>query len=222
MHVKPLNFSGNPTIGLYGFATDRFVILGPEVPEEIREDIERILQVPVLTTTIIGTSLVGAFLSGTEEKLLVPSIIDKKELEKLHTLPCDVFVLKTKLTCLGNNILIGKKAVLIHPEFPESIRKEIETFLGKPTQYFTYEHIEAVGSIAVINGNKGLFASILPDEELVALEKLLGVEITTGTVNKGNPFVRSGIIANKHGFVIGSLSGGPEITNADEALGFLQ
>ena len=38
----------------------------------------------------------------------------------------------------------------------------------------------------------------------------------------GSPYVSSGILTNKNGFVIGSMSGGPEIDNADKALGFLQ
>ena len=37
----------------------------------------------------------------------------------------------------------------------------------------------------------------------------------------GVPFIGSGILANSHGFVIGDASGGPEIVNADEALGFI-
>jgi len=44
------------------------------------------------------------------------------------------------------------------------------------------------------------------------------LNITTGTVNMGNPFVGSGILCNDKGFVIGDMSGGPEIMNAEEAL----
>ena len=37
----------------------------------------------------------------------------------------------------------------------------------------------------------------------------------------GVPFIGSGIVCNNHGFIIGDASGGPEIVNADEALGFI-
>ena len=49
----------------------------------------------------------------------------------------------------------------------------------------------------------------------------MNVKVAKGSVNFGSPFISSGLICNKNGFIIGDISGGPEIQNADEALGFL-
>ena len=61
-----------------------------------------------------------------------------------------------------------------------------------------------------------------PQELIKKLEKMLGFEIGLGTINLGNPFVSSGIIANSFGFAVGEASSGFEISRVDESLGFLK
>jgi translation initiation factor 6 len=50
------------------------------------------------------------------------------------------------------------------------------------------------------------------------IETTLKVPVTTGTLNLGNPYVKGGLVANSHGLIVGDMSGGPEIVNAEEAL----
>jgi translation initiation factor 6 len=69
---------------------------------------------------------------------------------------------------------------------------------------------------------KSLMSNDFDREDQKLIEKTFDVVATPGSVNMGSPYVRAGIICNGNGFIVGSNSGGPEITNADEALGFLE
>ncbi len=221
MHALILDFNGNPSVGLYGLETSEFLLLGKEVPDVHDAEIEKVFKKPIKRINIAGTGLISVFAVWNNNKLLVPSIIFDNELNDLKELGIDYDVINTELTCLGNNILASEKAVIINPQFTEDERKIIAEALGKPVIKEAVYGIESVGSIGIIRNNKGLFHRDLLDGEIKKLEKLLGIEIMTGTVNMGSPFVKSGIIVGENGFIIGSNSGGPEIANADEALGFI-
>ena len=82
--------------------------------------------------------------------------------------------------------------------------------------------LSTIGSLGAFNKKGCLLHRDAEDFEIDLVENTLGVKVSVGTVNFGSPFIKSGLIANSKGFVIGSLSGGPEIQNADSALGFIK
>jgi len=45
--IERLNFRGNPNIGIYAFATDRYAIIPHDADEKFYRYVTRILQVPV-------------------------------------------------------------------------------------------------------------------------------------------------------------------------------
>lgn len=222
MHVIQAHTQGNPNIGLYGYATDAYCILGPEAAN-LKELAEEALQVPVIITTIAGTSLAGVFLAGTSAKLLVPDIIFDHELAVLKKAGITVEVLETTHTALGNNLVVNDSGALAGPMFSERERADIERALGLAVHSFGIAGIEVVGSSMVVTTKGALIhRDATRFEQDMATDILRLPRIAPGTVNLGVPYVRSGILANSNGFLIGSSSGGPEIANADEALGFLE
>ncbi|MFP4567685.1 MAG: translation initiation factor IF-6 [Candidatus Woesearchaeota archaeon] len=223
MHVLTINFNGIQNIGLYGFVNDNVALLGKEIPDDIANDISKVLKVPVHKITIAGTSLIGVFVAGNNNKLIVPSIIfddERKVLEELNV-PFEVF--DTKLTCLGNNLVVGSKSAILSKEFTEVEEKKIADLLNIETYREKLGGVFSVGSLVVLNMSKkcALMSNDFTRDDQKLLEKVFDVVATPGSVNMGSPYVRSGILCNSNGFVIGSNSGGPEINNADEALGFL-
>lgn len=223
MHTLITSFNGISNIGLYAFANDKFILLGREVPEEHEKELKDVFKVPVHRITIAGTSMIGVFVAGNNEKILVPEIIFDEEKEELDSLGIPYETFETRLTCLGNNIVIGK-TILANPEFTDAQAKKIGEAFNLPVAKQKIGGVNAVGSMVTINYDKqkALITNEVEEDELEYLEKKLGVQATPGSVNMGSPHVRSGIICNKNGFAIGKNSGGPEITNADEALGFLE
>jgi translation initiation factor 6 len=221
-HILQTNVHGNPNIGLYGYCTEEYCILGLDVSKEKAKKIETILKVPVHRMNIAGTSLVGAFLAGNSTCLLVPNIIFEEELKQLKELKINYYVVESKLTALGNNIVCNNHGCLVNPEYSAEIKKRIREALNVPLKPGTIASSETVGSCALTIKDKGVCHRDITDEEKSVVEELLNISLEPGTVNFGNPYIRSGLLANTNGFIVGSLSSGPELTFVDESLGFLK
>ncbi len=226
MHVIKSSINGNPNIGLYGFATDKYCLLGNEVPKKTMEEIEEVLSVPVFKLNIAGTSLLGAFLAGNDNNLLVPDIAFDSEIAALKKIAekigFNIHVIKTDLTALGNNILCNENGCLVNPEFPENVKKQIETSLKIPIKEGNIANIPTVGSVTALNKKGCAIHRDAEDFEVDFINSILDIKCETATVNMGNPFLRSGILVNTNGFIIGNISGGPEVTYLDEIFGFIE
>jgi len=221
MHIYRTNFNGNPNIGLYVYATDSYCLVGKDVPEKHIKTIEKVLKVKTHRLTIAGTSMLGVFLAGNDNCLLVPEIVYDDELEILDKLKIKYKVINSHFTALGNNILCNNEGAIINFEYEDKAAKEIEKALMIKANRTTIAKLEAVGSLGVMN-SKGMIVH----EEITAadkklLEKTFDVKVHKGTVNLGNPYLNSGIVVNESGFVVGDTSGGPELVNIDESLGFI-
>jgi len=225
VHVAKLNFNGDPNVGLRALATDKFCLIGRDVPEKYDAKLEEVLGVPLIRTNLYNTPLVGIFAVANSTHLFVPDIIFKSELEnlkvKLKKHNIKIITLKTDHTALSNSIVLNDKicftSTLIETQVIEAIKNTgLEVFQTDLAE------TKVPGSLGILTNKGAIFAPNLSDPEIKLIEKALGFEIGLGTVNMGNPFLSSGIIANSNGFIIGSLSSGPEIARIDEALGFLK
>jgi translation initiation factor 6 len=217
-HALIAGFNGNPNVGLYGFATDKYCLIGREVPEKYHKRISEILNVPVFTLSIAGTSLLGVFLSGNNKCLLVPKIIFPNELEDLNRYKIKYKIIDTKHTCLGNNMICNDKGCIVSSDYGEKELKQFRNALKIPIERAKIAKLTTIGSLAVHTKKGILCHHDILEHEAELLYKILKVEVKTGTVNMGNPFVGSGILCNNKGFIIGDVSGGPEIINADDCL----
>ena len=63
---------------------------------------------------------------------------------------------------------------------------------------------------------------MLKDEERKTLETVFKVPIDVGTINCGVPYVGTGLIANSHAAVAGSMTTGPEMFIIGNALDVVQ
>jgi len=220
-HVKRLNINGNPNIGLYGYCNDEYCLLGKEVDKNIAEEIEKVLKVPVHRITISGTSLIGVLVNGNSTKLLLPEITRDDELKALDKLGINYEVIKTNLTAFGNNILCNDKGALVNPDFSAVVKKQIRQALNVTLHPGTVADVEVVGSCVVFNSGNAVIHAGATDEDISEVEGLLGVECTKTTANFGSPYLKSAILANSNGFIVGDASTGVEMANIDEGLGFL-
>ncbi len=211
---------GNPNIGLYGFCTDTYALVGKEVPSELAEEIGKALKVPVHRITIAGTSLIGVFVAGNKNGLIIPSIIFDYELEALKKLKLPFHILDTQLTCLGNNVLCNDQGALINPEFSQQEMHFIQKALNVPVQKAILVELDNVGSLAALNKQGVLVHMDAGEKDLKLLKKVFGVEAFPGTVNLGNPYIKAGLLCNDQGYVIGEQSGGPEMVYVEQCLGF--
>ena len=103
-----MDFQGDPNIGLFGLATDKYLI----IPSKIKDS--EILGKNIINGQVAQTNLNGIFLAGNSNGLLVPNIINSLELKRIKEKLKDVKikVLETKYTALGNLILCNDKGCI--------------------------------------------------------------------------------------------------------------
>ena len=220
-----LNFHGDPNVGLHGLATDKFCLLGRCATEKQIDEIKQVLGVPIFPVGLYGTDLVGLFAVAAQDSVLLPEIIFPHELDKikkeLAKIGVKIYTIKTEHTALGNNILINDKHGIISTVYDKKAVAQIKkAFPDVKFEQFDLSGLAIPGSLGKVTSKGGIFSPNISDAEIKMLEKLFGFEIGLGTVNMGNPFVSSGIIANSNGLVIGTMSSGYEMSRIFESLGF--
>jgi translation initiation factor 6 len=219
MPVTKRNLMKNPNIGLFMFATDAFCLVPDYVREKDVEEIGEVLDVPVIPTRIAGTSLLGAFVSGNSRGIVVPWIVREEEVKKLKENGIEVLVVKDRVTALGNLIAANDKGAIISESVSLRAAKEIAEFLDVEYKRKNLAGIEVVGSATVATNRGFLTHPSVSEEEIRMLTDLFGVPGDTTTVNFGDPFVRTGIVANSKGVIVGEDTSPVELLKIESVLG---
>ena len=227
MPVHTTTFHGNPNVGLYAYCTERagqrLVIIGERLSKDDEKNVADALGAELHYIMIAGTPMPGIFLAGNSKALLVPAIAFEREIEALNKLGLPVHVLDTTLTCLGNNILVNDHGCLVNPDFTETEIKKLHALLGVPVKRIKIAGLDTPGACVVLNGRHGIIHRDAAEFEIEMVKQTLGLEsLEPASVNLGSPYVKAGVAANSHGFVISSQSGGPEIVHIEQSLGYLE
>ncbi len=218
--VDRVRVLGSPHIGTYMVVTDSLALVPRGTDSELRRKIKEVLSVEdIVEISIAGTALIGIFAVASGKKVVVPSIVKEEEVEEMRSLGLSVDVVDTSnFNALGNVVLHNSRAAIFHPE----LDKEVVTQIATALSLRTYTHspvagIPTVGSAAVVTDRGGLVHPNANDEELKRLSELFGVELDVGTVNFGIGFIKSGLVANNYGVLVGELTTGPEIVRVMKA-----
>ncbi len=224
VHVDKINFKGDPNIGLYCVATDKYALLGEELSKVKLKLLKEVLGVPIINSKIYGTPFVGIFCVANSNTVLVPEIIFEEEFESLKKQLegiAEVKKVKTVNTALGNNILCNDKVGILSKGFGDKELKDIQEKLGIKAKQISLAEGDVPGSYGILTNKGGIMGSIVKDSEIKASEKLIGFEVGVGTVSTGSSIMSSGIIANSNGFLVSTNSTGFEMGRIDESLGFI-
>lgn len=221
MHVQQLSINGNPNVGLNIFCNNKFALVGKHASEEQVNIIKEVLKVPVHQITIAGTDLIGVFVVGTEEKIIVPSIIFDEELEEIKALGINVEKIEVDLTALGNNILCKDNKALVNPEYKDEEVEIIKQALNlSEIKKFAVHELGIIGGLVAYNSKGAAVYRDINQQTKEELQEFLELPCEESTVNMGSPFISSGVVCNDNGFLIGDMSGGPEMYNMELILGF--
>jgi translation initiation factor 6 len=211
------------SIGVYSLATEKVVVVPKAVPLKIAKRMSEWLKVKLVHTSIAGSILAGAFACANSNGILLPLSICEEELDIIQSgFTGNVTVMETKKTAYGNLVLTNDYGAIVDPRFQESTIKQIRQTLGVEVVKAEIAGLPYVGSLAVAT-NKGVLAHpLLKDEERKVLERVLKVPVDVGTINCGIPYVGTGLIANSHAAVAGSMTTGPEMFIIGNALDVVQ
>ncbi|QLG49990.1 translation initiation factor IF-6 [Natrinema halophilum] len=220
--MQRLAFAGSSYIGVFACATDSHVLVRPDADDDIVADLTDELEVSAISTTVGGSSTVGALATGNENGLLVSSRVLEYERETLEA-AVDVTVaeLPGSINAAGNVVLANDYGAYVHPDLPREAVQIVEDTLEVPVERGDLAGVRTVGTAAVVTNTGVLCHPKATDEELDGLEAVLDVRADVGTINYGAPLVGSGLVANESGYVVGEETTGPELGRIEDALGYL-
>jgi len=203
---------GSVSIGVYALATEGIVIIPATVPQEKAQEYADWLKAQLIHTTISGSVLAGALATANSNGMLVPNSIRDEELERIKKVfTGNITIMDSKKTAYGNLVLANDRGAIIDPRFKPKEINQITDTLGVEVVPCEIATLSYVGSLAVAT-NKGILAHpLLTEEEKKNLESIFKVPVDVGTVNCGIPYIGTGLIANSHASVAGSMTTGPEM-----------
>lgn len=208
---------GSPNIGVYCFCNEKLAIVPPGLTSHKMDQLAETLGVDLCKTTIGGSTLVGALVTGNSKGLLVPHIIRDYELDRIRQFS-KVAVVASRWTALGNIILTNDYGALIHPEAPTEILTAVNAELDVEPVSARIGNLSFVGALGIATNQGAILSPNAINEERYVIESALRVNVELSTTNGGTPFVRSGILANTKGAVVGPLTRGAELMQISRAL----
>ncbi len=215
-------FSGSSYVGVYARATNDCLLCRPDLEPSLREGLAEELDVPPVETTVGGAGTVGALAAGNGNGLLVSSRVRDREVDRIvDTVDLPVTELPGRINAAGNVVLANDSGAYVHPDLSRPAVQAVQDGLDVPVERGDLGGVETVGTAAVATNEGVLAHPKATDEELDRLEAALHVPADIGTINYGGPLVGSGLIANDHGFVVGTDTSGPELGRIEATLGFV-
>ena len=221
MEVERVDFNRSPSIGVFIFTTDEYTLVPPDTPGKLVNSIERVLKTEVIKVTIGGSKLIGVFVCGNSNGLLVPYFTTAEELEILRKHGINARRLISRYTALGNLILANDRGCLVTTKFsPLSLElKVIKEVLGVEVERVTLAGTTLVGSAGVATNRGCLLHPLATEDDLEKVKDVLNVKADVGTVNMGNPYPSSGLVVNTRGALVGSETTGPELMKIEQVFG---
>ena len=220
MNLQRFSIFGSDNIGVYIFTNDKYTIIPTNLDKQSKSIIQENLNTELIETTVADSFLTGIFVAGNNETILLPRIVRDVEINAIKSVAKDVNieVVDVRATALGNVILANDNAALVYPEFSDAEMNIIGKALNvKEIRKGTIAQVLVVGSAGVVTSKGGLLHVEATEEEVNSLSSFFKVNLDVGTVNFGSAFIRSGMVANSHGILVGSSTTGPEILRIQRA-----
>jgi translation initiation factor 6 len=170
------------------------------------------LKAEIIYSSVANTRLLGALMVMNNNGILLPktAYTDEYEFLKKET-KMEIGVLDSKYSALGNVICANDKGAIVSPWLSKEDCKTIEQVLGVEVLQKRIAGFNQTGAVMVANNSGAAIHPEADDEDMKTFANVMGVKIEQTTINSGIPYVTSGIVANNHAVVVGSMTSGPEI-----------
>ena len=201
-----------PNIGVYINVNDTIGLVPMGFAETKAKKLEEYLNIEIFYTAIANTRLIGTLSVMNNKGILLPSTAYQDEYDYLkNETDLEVGVLDTKFNALGNVICANDKGAVVSPWLSKEDCQTISDVLGVETVQKRIAGFNQIGSVMVANDSGAAIHPEANEEDMKMFANVLGVKIEQSSINNGIPYVSSGILANNHSLVVGSLTTGPEI-----------
>ena len=201
-----------PNIGVYISTNDDFVLLPMGFAKSKAEKLGKYLEAKPLYVSVANTRLMGALMSMNNHGILLPTTAYQDEYDFLKKeTGLEVGVLDSKYSALGNVICVNDKGAIASPWLSRSDVETIKQILDVEVVQKRISGLNQVGAMMEANNSGAVIHPEADEEDMKMFANVLGVKIVHATINAGVPYVESGILANNHAIVVGSMTTGPEI-----------
>ena len=219
MGLHLLDIYRSPNIGVFLKANEKFLLVPKGLATTKSDKFSSLLGVSAVPTSIGESRLLGPLVSMNSHGVLVSRLAESEELAEIKAATgMNVSRLDSKLTSVGNLVAANDKFALVSPALDSRAVSQVRDVLGTEVERTSIGDYYQVGSLVVAT-NKG--AAVYPgieETEVDRLGGLLGVDAYPTSVNRGVPYVASGLVANSKNAVVGSQTTGPELVFITRAL----
>ena len=210
-------FENSNDVGVFSKLTNSYCLVALGSADNFYSTFEGELRdiIPVVTTTIAGTRVIGRLTVGNKNGLLVPSSTTDQELQHLrNALPDTVAIqrVEERLSALGNVVACNDYVALVHPDLDRETEEIIADVLGVEVFRETVASEVLVGSYCALSNQGGLVhpkTSVADQDEL---SSLLQIPLVAGTVNRGSDVIGAGLVVNDWCAVTGYETTSTEIS----------
>ena len=207
-----------PNIGVFINVNDTIGLVPMGFAETKANKLAEYLNVEIFHTAIANTMLIGTLSVMNNKGILLPSTAYQDEYDYLkNETDLEVGVLDTKFNALGNVICANDKGAIVSPALSKQDCKVISDVMGVEVlqKKIAGSHLSGVSLKA--NNTGGVIHPEAEEKDIKIIEDLLSVNVEQTSINGGVPYVTSGILANNHCIIVGSMTSGSEIINLTRA-----
>jgi len=225
MSILKYQIFGRNTVGVYLEINNLFGLYPPTLLNSTLNEFRKVFTEPLFPLTINNSPLIGVYITSNKNGIIVPHILRDDELENLKSYikkvdeSINIGVLDSIDNAYGNLILCNDNGAIIS-SFLKDYRKRIEDILNVETVVYDFADLSLPGSISLANNNGCVVHPLSTDDDVEYIRSILKVnEIDVSTVNRGIPYISSGVVANDTSGIFGLACTGPEMMRLTEVLG---
>lgn len=201
-----------PNLGVYVTVNDSIGLVPMGFAKTKSDKLAEYLNIEIHNTAIANTRLIGALSVMNNKGILLPTTAYQNEYDYLKKeTDLQVGVLDTKFNALGNVICANDKGAIVSPWLSKQDCQTISDVLGVEVIQKRIAGFNQTGVVLIANATGAAIHPEADEEDMKVIANVLGVKIEQCSINNGIPYVSSGILANNHCIVVGSLTTGPEI-----------
>jgi translation initiation factor 6 len=219
MGLHVIDIYRSPNIGVFLKGNDKYLLVPKGLAQTKTDKLCEDLQVNPVPASIGESRLLGPLASMNSNGVLVSRLAEDYEMNEIKgATGMNVTRLESRLTAVGNLVVANDKCALVSPLLEPRAVAQIKDALGTEVERTPIGEYHQVGSFVVATNNGAAVYPGLSEQEVGRLGSLLGVDAYPTSVNRGVPFVASGLIANTKNAIVGSQTTGPELVFITRAL----
>lgn len=220
MGLHLIDIYRSPNIGVFMRCNDRFLLVPKGLAQTKADKLCESLKVTAIPTSIAESRLIGALTSMNSNGMVVSRLAEDNEISEIQAATgLNVSRLDSKLTAVGNLVVANDRCALVSPVLDARAVAQVKDVLGTEVERMPIGEYHQVGSFVVATNSGAAVYPGLDEKDIEMIGGMLGVDAYPTSVNRGVPYVASGLVANSKNAVAGSQTTGPELVFITRALG---